>query len=121
MPRMEISGQTASHSTRLLQDPLGGGRRSLRRIVFADPETGEALIQANWIDYLGHAAPVAPSLDPLGQVIGENERRKYVGVDSTAEMLDFFGVAAPTGAIMPSAAKAPTKPAKPAKKVKSEG
>ena len=109
MPRMEISGQTASHSTRTLIDPLGGGRRSLRRVVFADPDTGEALIQANWIDYLGHAAPVAPSLDPLGQVIGENERRKYVGVDSTAEMLDFFGVAAATGAIMPGAATAPTK------------
>lgn len=100
MPRMEISGQTASHSTRTLEAPLGGGRRSLRRVVFNDPDTGEALIQANWIDYLGHAVPAAPSLDALGRVIGENERRKYVGVDSTAEMLDFFGVGGPSGVIM---------------------
>lgn len=93
LPRMEISGQTASHVREVLIDPLSGVRRTLRRTVFADPHTGEALIQANWIDYLGHAVPVAPSLDVHGEIIGENERRKYVGVDSMAEMLDFFGVA----------------------------
>lgn len=92
LPRVDVSGQTASHARRTLVDPIGGVRRTLNRTVFTDPRTGEEVIQTNWIDYLGHAAPVAPSLDADGEVIGENDRRKYVGVDSTAEMLDFFGV-----------------------------
>jgi poly(hydroxyalkanoate) depolymerase family esterase len=95
MPRLEISGQTAGHMRRTLIDPLGGGaRRSLHRVTFT--ASGEAVIQANWIDYLGHAAPVAPAVGANGEIIGENERRKYVGIDSTSEMLDFFGVASPT-------------------------
>lgn len=107
--RVEISGQTATHIRRPLIDPLDGRRRTLHRAVFAD--SGEALIQANWIEYLGHAAPVTPAPDMHGQMIGESDRRKYLGVDSTSGMLDFFGITAAGGAIVEQPAKTADTPA----------
>lgn len=91
MPRVEISGQTASHTTRALSNPNGGLRHTLNRAVFT--RDGEALIQANWIDFLGHAVPVAHRRDADGVEVPETDRRRFVGIDSTSEILDFLGVA----------------------------